>query len=133
MAVLRDLIDVRAALNADGLQVPEALHLAIDAMAPFLRLLQHGDGGLALFNDGSEEDGWRVDMVLQRAGGGKRPLMDAPQGGFQRLQAGRTILLIDAGEPPPPGYDASLFESVGIGPALRPLETDIVGGLADIL
>ncbi|MEJ1979167.1 MAG: heparinase II/III-family protein [Acetobacteraceae bacterium] len=27
------------------------------------------------------------------------------EGGFQRLQAGRTVLLVDCGRPPPPGVD----------------------------
>ncbi len=121
LVVLRDLIDVRATLHkaeahAGGAQrgqshageagPPEALHSAIERMAPVLRMLQHGDGGLALFNGSNEEEGWRVDMVLQRAGGPRRPLSEAPEAGFQRLRAGRTLVLIDAGAPPPPGLDA---------------------------
>jgi hypothetical protein len=51
LQVLRDLIDIRAALIAAERDVPSDLQIAIDGMAPVLRLYQHGDGGLALFND----------------------------------------------------------------------------------
>ena len=110
MAVLRDLIDLRALLHkgaslAGEGDVPVELHEAIEAMAPALRLFQHGDGGLARFNGATEEEGWQVDMVVQRAGARRRPLADAPDSGFQRLRAGRLTALIDCGSPPPRGLD----------------------------
>ncbi|MGF1609545.1 MAG: heparinase II/III family protein [Kiloniellales bacterium] len=105
LEVLRDLIDLRAALVAAELEVPDDLHATIEQMAPVLRLLQHGDGGLALFNDSGEEADWQVDLVLQRAGGRGRPLASAPISGFQRLQAGRSLLIVDAGAPAPSGFD----------------------------
>ncbi len=109
LAVLRDLIDLRAALHkgephADG--APMELHDAIDSMAPVLRMFQHGDRGLALFNGSNEEDGLQVDMVLQRAGNRRRALNGAPESGFQCMRAGRTAVLVDTGDPPPPGLDA---------------------------
>ena len=42
------------------------------SMGPTLRLFQHGDGGLALFNGSQEEAGW-VDMVLRRANARRQP------------------------------------------------------------
>lgn len=105
LAVLRDLIDLRATLHAAEVEVPTDLSTAIDAMAPTLRLFQHGDGGLALFNGSSEEEDLRIDMVLQRADGRGRPRMSAPQSGFQRMQAGRALVIVDSGAPPPPGFD----------------------------
>ncbi len=106
LSVLRDLIDLRATLHAADVEAPAHLHSAIESMAAVLRLLQHGDGGLALFNGSNEDEGWQIDMVLQRCGGRNRPLMSAPQSGFQRLQAGRTLVIVEAGAPPPPGFDA---------------------------
>ncbi len=120
MAVLRDLIDLRALLHkgevlagrgaagevhAGRRGVPAGLQAAVEAMAPALRMFRHGDGGLAAFNGGTEEEGWQVDMVLQRATGRARAQSQAPDGGFQRLFAGRTVVLVDAGAPPPPGLD----------------------------
>ncbi len=105
LAVLRDCIDLRAALLAAGREVPGDLNLRIEGMAAMLRLLQHGDGGLALFNGSNEGEDLQIGLVLQRAASGKGPLQSAPMSGFQRLQAGRSLVLVDAGGPPPSGYD----------------------------
>src|SRR3954447_5829602 len=51
LAVLRDIVDVRTALRTAHIVVPDALQMAIDRMAPMLRLFRHGDGRLAQFND----------------------------------------------------------------------------------
>ncbi|MEM7173326.1 MAG: heparinase II/III family protein [Pseudomonadota bacterium] len=105
LRVLKDLVDLRAALHAAGIEPPACLQDSIERMAPMLRLMRHGDGGLALFNGAAEEAGWQVDMVLQRCGGPKRPQTIAPELGFQRLQAGRCLILVDCGSPPAAGHD----------------------------
>lgn len=105
-AVLRQLIDLRAAFIAAERGAPPGLQLAIDGMAATLRLFQHGDGGLALFNDSNEEEGWQVDMALSRADARSKALAQAPMSGFQRLTAGRVAVIVDSGAPPPPGFDA---------------------------
>lgn len=105
LSVLRQLIDLRAAFAAAERAAPVGLQLAIEGMAATLRLFQHGDGGLALFNDSNEEEGWQVDMALSRADGRTKAASQAPQSGFQRLTAGRVVVLVDAGAPPPPGLD----------------------------
>lgn len=105
LSVLRDCIDLRAALLAAGREVPDDLSLRIEGMVSLLRLLQHGDGGLALFNGSNEGEDLQIDMVLQRCGGKKVQLQSAPNSGFQRLQAGRSLVLVDSAGPPAPGYD----------------------------
>lgn len=105
LEVLRHLIDIRATLHAGKKHVPGSIISAIESMSPVLRMFLHGDGGLALFNDSNEDHGWQIDMVLRRAEGRKQPLLAAPQSGFQRLQSGRITVIVDAGAPPPPGYD----------------------------
>ena len=106
LALLRNLVLLRSAYHAAELPVPPDLQNAIEQSAPMLRLLRHGDGGLALFNGGGTSEGWLLDTVLQHAGGRGPTLKAAPMSGFQRLQAGRCLVLVDAGEPPPSGYDA---------------------------
>ncbi len=68
-------------------------------MAPFLRYVRHGDGGLALFNDSNEEVAGEIDAVLGLAESRGKPPMAAPHTGFQRLTAERTLILCDAAAP----------------------------------
>ncbi|HTO81836.1 MAG TPA: heparinase II/III family protein [Methylomirabilota bacterium] len=110
LAVLRLFTGLRGALSASGQPVPAALDEAIAGVAQLLRLFQHGDGGLALFNDSNEEEDWLVDMALARAnpshaGSKGLVLKEAPESGFQRLVANRTLVIVDAGQPAPPGVD----------------------------
>jgi uncharacterized heparinase superfamily protein len=106
LALLRDLIDTRAALRAAGIEVPAPLQQTIERMAPMLRFFRHGDRRLALFNGSVEEDGVLVDLVLTRSETRGRPPLQAPSSGFQRLQAGQSLVLVDAGAAPPQGFDA---------------------------
>jgi uncharacterized heparinase superfamily protein len=105
LAVMRQLIDIRTALRDAREDVPQELQTAIDRMAPMLRFFRHGDGGLALFNGSREEEGWLIDVVLTRSEARGKPLDSAPHSGFERLTANRTLILMDAGAPPPSGVD----------------------------
>jgi uncharacterized heparinase superfamily protein len=103
--VLRDLVDMRAALRGGHIEIPGALQEAIDRTAPMLRFFRHGDRKLALFNHSIEEDGILVDLVLTRSETKGRAPAQAPQTGFQRMQGGHSLVLVDAGRPPPAGFD----------------------------
>lgn len=105
LAALRYLVDARAALRARQVEVPAAVQSAIDRAAPMLRFFRHGDGTLALFNGADEGDTALVDRVLARADAKGRPPPSAPYAGFQRAQAGRTLVLADTGVPARPGFD----------------------------
>ena len=105
LAALQDLIEIRAMLQAAQATPPAALGAAIERMAPALRALRHGDGGLALFNGSTEGVGSLIDLVLTQSGRGGRVPAGLTEGGFHRLQAGRTMLIIDGGPPPPAGLD----------------------------
>jgi uncharacterized heparinase superfamily protein len=103
--MLRDLVDIRAALRAGHIEVPAPLQDAIDRMAPMLRFFRHGDRKLALFNNSVEEDGILVDLALTRSETKGRAPMQAPHSGYQRMHAGHSTVLIDIGKPPPLGFD----------------------------
>src|SRR5260221_7478353 len=105
LAALRYLVDARAALRARQVEVPAALQSAIDRAAPMLRFFRHGDGTLALFNGADEGETALTDRVLARADAKGRPPPSAPYAGFQRAQAGRTLVLADTGVPARPGFD----------------------------
>jgi uncharacterized heparinase superfamily protein len=103
---LRHMIDIRSALRNSQQEVPHWVQTTIDRMAPMLRFFRHGDGGLALFNDSREEQGWLIDVVLTRSEARGKPLESAPHSGFERLTADRTSIIMDVGAPPPKGYDS---------------------------
>ncbi|WP_048859526.1 heparinase II/III family protein, partial [Acidisphaera rubrifaciens] len=105
LAALQDLTEIRTLLQASQTQAPAVLNGAIERMALALRMMRHGDGGLALFNGTREETAALVDLVLTQAGRSGRGPSSLPDGGFQRLQAGRSVLIIDCGAPPAAGID----------------------------
>jgi uncharacterized heparinase superfamily protein len=100
LQVLQDLIDTRAVLRAAQIETPGALQQTIERMAPVLRFFRHGDRRLALFNDSLEEDGVLIDLVLTRSETKGGAPTQAPQTGFDRLQAGRSLAIMDTGSPP---------------------------------
>jgi len=104
-AVLGALIDIRALYKAGRLPMPEMLQHAIDRMTPALRFFRHGDGGLALFNGSQEGEPLLLDTILTQADARGRPLKHAPQGGFDRMAMGRTIVIVDSGAPAPAKLD----------------------------
>jgi uncharacterized heparinase superfamily protein len=106
LRVLRDLVDARNVLRAAKVETPAALQDAIERGAPMLRLFRHGDRRLALFNDSLEEDGILLDLVLTRSETKGRALTHAPDSGFERLQADKSLVIVDAGARSPPGFDA---------------------------
>jgi uncharacterized heparinase superfamily protein len=88
------------ALAEAGHPVPPALAQAIERIAPTLRALRHADGGLARFHGGGRGLEGRLDQALASAGVRPAPAAGALAMGFARLSAGRTSVVVDAGDPP---------------------------------
>lgn len=101
--VLSDLIEIKNMLAAMGEDVPGWLQNAIDRSAPMLRMLRHPDGQAALFNGSGAGNSDRFDQLLLFSGSGAKPPTGAPYGGFQRLSAGTTHIIVDVGNPGGPG------------------------------
>ncbi|HXA69055.1 MAG TPA: heparinase II/III family protein [Stellaceae bacterium] len=99
LTALRHLIDARAALRAARIEVPQPLAGAIDRAAPMLRFFRHGDGRLALFNDSQEQEPAQIDLVLARSEAKGRAPASAPMSGFERLAAGKSVVIVDCGTP----------------------------------
>ena len=79
---------------------PLALQAAIERMAPMLRMLRHGDGRLALFHGAKESDRTLIDSLLAASRVGTPAQPSAPETGYERMVAGRTLVLVDVGAPP---------------------------------
>jgi uncharacterized heparinase superfamily protein len=106
LAVLREIVELRHSLIDAREEPPIFLQVAIDRMAPMLRTFRHGDGALALFNDGVEESAALVDLVLEAADAHGRAFASASHTGFHTLRAGRTFAIVDTGTPPAIGRRA---------------------------
>jgi uncharacterized heparinase superfamily protein len=88
-----------AELERAGLAVPDPLRAALDRMAPTLRLLRFGDGGLARFHGGHAGAEGRLDFALALARAPRTAPARAGMG-FRRMSAGRTAVVVDASAPP---------------------------------
>jgi len=110
LELLEHLLDLAQVLILTRRPLPDQLASCIENLASALRVTVHPDGALALFNDSSEVTSVEVALALTRAaslrGAELRELGQLPHSGFQRLTAGKTIIIADAGAPPPHGYDA---------------------------
>jgi uncharacterized heparinase superfamily protein len=105
------LVPVREALIRRQQPVPRGLREAIDRMMTMLRFFRHGDGGLAHFHGTGHLPAATVDAVLAYDDVRGTAPANARHSGFQRIQAGATVVLVDTGRVPPPAYSASAAAS----------------------
>jgi uncharacterized heparinase superfamily protein len=105
--ILRHVAYLRSVFKAAELEAPEAMRAAITTMPPVLKFFRQGDGGLALFNGSTEETPVMIEAVITQAESRGRSLRRLPQTGYERVTAGRSLLIADTGKPPPRGYDAT--------------------------
>ena len=99
--ILLDLLPLRQAIIATQLVPSQTLMNSIDRMIPMIRFFQMGDGAFARFNG---MGGTPVDMlaaILAHDDARGTPPFNASLSGYQRMQSGETILIMDTGGPPP--------------------------------
>jgi len=101
--LLIDLLPLRQTFAARNIAPPAALLNAIDRMMPMVRFFRHGDGSIALFNGMSGTPSDLLATLLAYDDTHGTPMASMPHTGFQRLDAGPTTVILDAGAPPPPG------------------------------
>ncbi len=101
--ILADLLPIRQALVAQGLEMPPAMLQSVDRMMPLLRFFRHGDGALGHFNGMGSTPSDLVATILAYDDARGAPPFNAPHSGYQRLSGGDSVVLIDTGTPPPVG------------------------------
>jgi uncharacterized heparinase superfamily protein len=102
--LLLDLLPLRQAYSARGVSAPPQLLNAIDRMMPMLRLFRLGDGSIALFNGMGQTAPHDLATILAHDDARASPLMNAPYSGYQRMEAGSNILIMDTGAIPPTAF-----------------------------
>jgi len=96
LALLTLVDTAEAHANRD---TPDAISRAMDRAAPIVRFFRMGEGGLASFHGGGEGDRRAIDSVLVARDTGSRSFGYAPNSGYQRVEAGGAVLIMDAGKP----------------------------------
>jgi len=104
LSAYRLIMMVMDALNANGFEVPHPIRSAYDRIAPMIRFFRHGDGALALFNGGTEGDARTVAGLLARDEVRGQPFAYARHSAYQRMTAGKTMLVLDCGSVPPGAF-----------------------------
>jgi uncharacterized heparinase superfamily protein len=102
---------VEEALSAANRGTQPGLRNALDRMAPMLRFFSMGDGALAVFNGGNEGDSRLVGSVLANDEVQGKPFGHAPYSGYQRLVAGKALIVQDVGVPPPEAFSLGAHAS----------------------
>ncbi len=102
--LLLDLLPLRQAYAARGAPAPKELLNAIDRMMPMLRLFRMGGGSLALFNGMGGTQPHVIATVFAYDDARAAAPANAPYSGYQRLEAGGSVLVMDTGPPPPPEF-----------------------------
>lgn len=99
--LLLDLLPLRTSFAARNLPPPESVTRAIDRMMPMLRFFRHGDGHFVNFNGMGPTEPDLLAAVLAYDDARGRPVSNAVHSGYQRLEAGGLVLVMDTGRPPP--------------------------------
>jgi uncharacterized heparinase superfamily protein len=99
--ILLELLPLRQLYAARNLAPPPALLNAIDRAMPMLRFFRHTDGSFARFNGMGATPIDLLFTLLAYDEAGGAPLSNAPHSGYQRLEAGGSVLIVDVGRAPP--------------------------------
>ena len=104
--LLLDLLPLRQLYAARGVAAPQELLNSIDRMLPMLRLLRHSGGSIARFNGMSATSPHALATVLAYDDALAAAPLNAPHSGYQRLEGGTTILIMDTGASPPSRFSS---------------------------
>jgi len=100
MEAIGILSKLRRSYDAVGEVPPEFLVDALGRAVPALLGLTHSDGGLGAWQGSGHIDAAHITALLDASGVRARPHRQALDWGYQRVAAGKSVLLLDAGPPP---------------------------------
>ncbi len=80
--------------------VPEFLQDALNRSVPALLGLTHADGGLGAWQGSAQVSAGYIEALIAASGVRARPQRQALDWGYQRVSAGKAVMLLDAGPPP---------------------------------
>jgi len=95
--LIADLLAIEAGLTARNMPKPTYLTETVKLMQTQLVLMRHRDGRLACFNGGLEHTAEELTPLLPANKRGQA-VRYAQKSGYQRLQGGKTCVLVDVGQ-----------------------------------
>ena len=110
--VLITLVVLDKAADARGQSLSTEVSRAMDRTAAFIRFCRMPGGGLTVFHGGDEGDSRAIETALKHVGGGQgRGFNVAPHSGFNRVEAGGAVLIMDSAGPPSGPHSADVHAS----------------------
>ena len=94
------LVKLSSCYRATRRDPPAAVSAMLGLLVPPLLSLTHGDGSLGSWQGGWAVSAEAVSALVAASGVRARPLREVRQWGYQRTQAGKSILQFDAAPPP---------------------------------
>ena len=98
------LVDLRACYDAVDRDPPTALETMIALLVPPLLTLRMGDRALGSWQGAGKTSAARLDALIEATGVRARPAKDTRHWGYQRVDAGKSVLVLDAAPPPRPRH-----------------------------
>ncbi len=108
---LEIMVDMRIALKAGAHPIPDFLSTAIENMSMALRLFRYRDRKLGLFHSTQEGDISTIDSILAQAGTHRKAKKHLENTGFERIELGRALLVMDTGKSPNAPFDKHVHAS----------------------
>lgn len=101
VSTLLDLLPLRQTFLSRELELPEGLNRSIERMMPMLRFFRHPNGSFAHFNGAGATPADQIATIMAYDDTRGTPVSDASFSGYQRIEAGNSVLLMDTGSFPP--------------------------------
>lgn len=100
LAMVEIMAMLRACYDARRQEWPVPFDSALSHAVPALLGVTHGDGGLSSWQGGGPSTTKRVAAAVEASGQRALPLRQARDWGYQRLEAGDTVAIVDSAPPP---------------------------------
>ena len=94
------LIDLRACYDAVDCDPPPALEAMLALLVPPLLTLRMGDRALGSWQGAGATSAARLDALIEASGIRTRPDKDSRHWGYHRIDAAKSVLVLDAAPPP---------------------------------
>lgn len=97
LAALHILLDIRIALTAANIPLPESVQLNIERMVPAIKFFRYQDKGFALFAGSQAGNPDFIDTIIAQAGVSGKAVHSLPITGYEKITHGRGALIMDIG------------------------------------